>query len=725
MRPPGVTLRKRMVAVFLGVMLSFVLLAGRLAWIQFVKGEELRAEALETRTREVQVQPRRGTIYDRMGRELAVSVNADSIYAIPIQVKDPVGTAAVLAEVLEQPREELEQKLTRNLSFVWIQRKVDRDKSRLIRERDLPGIYFTQESRRYYPKKELLAHVLGFAGVDSQGLEGIEVTYDEMLRGVSGRIVVEFDARGREIPQAIHRYYPPEDGFDLYLTVDETIQYIAERELEKALVQHSAEQGIVLAMDPHNGEILAMAVRPAFDPNIYQAFSPKAWRNPVISDTFAPGSVFKPLTAAAGLDSGIITPQTAFWDPGSVKVPGAVISNWNNRGLGDTNFAEGFKKSANVVFVKAALMVGMDRFYHYLDAFGLMGRTGIDLPGEAGAIIPARDQARPVDLAVMSFGQTLTVTPIQMATIVAAAANGGYLVVPHVAREFRDKEGNLIKRVQTSPRGRAVSEETAAQLRQLMELVVESEDGTGTRARVEGYRVAGKTGTANKVIGGRLSEDRYLASFIGFAPAEDPKVLLYVMIDEPKGIPYGGWVAAPVFASIMRDILHYLEVPPSHPEGDTTPEPGRGRQEGEEQKKKVPVPTLLNLALDDARVIAGSYGLTLLSEGGGNQVLQQVPSPGVMVEVGTRVLVKTQIPSEPVPSGEILVTVPSVQGMTIRSAAAVLGQVGLRLVPEGTGLAVNQEPRAGTRVAPRTDVKVQFRAQGATSAYNPSGASKY
>ncbi|HEX6989353.1 MAG TPA: penicillin-binding transpeptidase domain-containing protein [Bacillota bacterium] len=693
---PGVGLRRRVLFIFLVTALAFLGLSVRLAYVQLVRGNELRAEARENRLWEVPVQPRRGAIVDRNGHELAISVNADSVYAVPTEISDPEATARRLAEILGLPYVDLYERLTRPASFSWVQRKVTDDVADQIRALDLPGIYFTQESRRVYPKGELAAHVLGIAGIDNQGLEGIELVYDEVLAGVQGWIKVEFDARGREIPFAVQHYVEPQDGLTLELTLDETIQYIAERELDRAMLAHQAEAGYILVMDPRTGELLAMAVRPTFDPNRFAEYSADIRRNRAVSDTFPPGSAFKPVTAAAAIEEGVVTPETGFYDPGYFRVPGHTIHNWNRQGLGATTFAEGFQESANTIFARVAVDLGVEPFYRYLDAFGLTTRTGIDLPGEASGIFPPAGRARPVDIAVMGFCQTLTVTPIQMITAISAIANDGLLMKPRVARAVRDADGKVVRVFEPEPVRQVISEQTARTIRGLMERVVA--EGTGTQAQIEGYGVGGKTGTSQKVIGGRLAPGRYISSFIGMVPIDDPQLVVYVVIDEPKGIYYGSWVAAPVFARVARDVLHYLQVPAT--------EQNEVEPEGPPRYPAV-VPNVVNLTVAEAVEVLRYAGFSAQVQGEGTQVTAQFPNAGVRITAGATVVLAAGGEIQGAERQEV-VTVPDLTGLDRRAAAERLAQVGLRLDPHGEGEAHAQDPAAGQRVPQGTFVRVEF-----------------
>lgn len=734
MSAPGPGAKKRIALLFLLTVAALAFLASRVFWIQFVRGEELRARAQEVRTRYIPVEPKRGILYDRRGRELAISISVDTVVANPAEIRDPAETAARLAPILGMKADALVDILTRRSAFEYVQRKIGESQARAVRKLGLPGIYLTQESRRVYPKGGLAANVLGFAGMDSQGLDGVERIYDSRLRGRPGYITIEYDARNREIPQAVHRYIAPKDGVNLQLTIDETLQYIVERELDKAVQRTRPKHIWAIMLDPRNGEVLALAQRPSYDPNKAMDYliqgnpegkphaDPRLWRNLAISDAYPPGSVFKPVTAAMALAEGKVTPATPFYDGGSVNVPGSTITNWDGAGLGSTTFAEAFAFSANTVFARVGLSVGIEKFYDYLEAFGFDAYTGIDLPGEGIGLMPPRKDAKPLDLALMAFGQTLTVSPIRMAAATATLINGGRLVRPHVVKAVLDRDGRVLEEIAPKPGAQVIPPEVADTVRQLMGKV--AGEGTGKRANVPGYRIGGKTGTSQKVVGGRVSTERHIGSFIGFAPLESPQVLAYVMVDEPQGLPYGGVVAAPVFAGIMRDALHYLGIPPTEPLED----PLTGRAEGlppglAPAGDEVRVPDLLNLPVAQARAAAAEAGLTVEVAGGGDRVGGQLPPSGVSVRRGTVVRLFTGAGSSPGRVSQGLVTVPRLEGGTLREVAQLLGAMGLGLEAEGSGLAAAQDPPPGTRLAPGSRVRVRFEPPPGARELHPPGPS--
>jgi len=696
---PGIGLRRRVLVLLVLFALFALVLAGRLGYLQFVRGAELREKAFNIRTHEVPVEARRGAIYDRMGRELAVSVNVDSIFAVPSEVSDPPGTTRKLAEALSLDYDWVLRQLTQVQAFVWIKRKVPDDVSQAVKVMELPGIGFTQESQRVYPKGSVAAHVLGFAGIDSQGLAGVEYTYDKELRGAPGSIVIEYDALGRQIPQALHRYIAPTDGQGLVLTIDEVIQSLVERELDRIMGENKPMHATILVMDPDTGDILGLGCRPTFDPNHFAEYPEENWRNFAVSDTYHPGSTFKPVTAAAALDEGVVSSTDRFYCPGSIVVDDRRIHCHRGDGHGSLDFTEVVEFSCNVGFVNIGLRLGPDGFYKYWHAFGLDSTTGVDLPGEATSLIMSRKECKNVDLAVMSFGQTLTVTPLELARAMAAIGNGGRLVTPHVAKEWISPDGKVVTSIEWPTGTQVISADTAREVGLAMEAVVTA--GTGKVAYMPGYRLAGKTGTSQKTVGGVVSSDLFVSSFCGYGPAEDPKILVLVVVDEPQGAYYGSQVAAPPFGRLMRDIYRYLEIPLIYKEGEGS-NPG-DRETG--PASELTVPSVVGLPVGEAlaRLRAAGLRAEVAGETAGI-VSSQIPGPEAKATAGTLVLLEAQ----GLGPSQSLVSVPSVAGRSMAEAATLLERAGLLLVVEGTGVAVSQDPPAGASVAAGNSVKVVF-----------------
>ncbi|MCK8817329.1 stage V sporulation protein D [Natroniella sulfidigena] len=682
-------IRKRITFLFVMVVIVMVSLIARLAWIQIIQNTKYQHQALDQRLRQLQVEPKRGIIYDKNGVELAVSASADTVVAIPNEINNPRQTAQQLADILEMPEDEIYSKLTKTAAAVYVVRKTDEKKARKIRELNLAGIRFTEESKRFYPKGNLAAHTLGFVGIDSQGLQGIELSYDDILRGNPGRISVERDAAGREIPEGIKDYVDPDDGHDIYLTIDNVLQHIAERELDKAMLEHEAKSGTIVMMDPQTGGVMALANRPTFDPNDFVNSSPELWRNRAVSDTYEPGSTFKIITTAAGLEEGVVNPNDTFFDPGHIEVSGQIINCWKAGGHGSQTFAEVVQNSCNPGFVQVGQRIGTDVFYDYIEAFDFGRKTDIDLVGEAQGIKYGLDQIGPVELATMSFGHGITVTPIQLTTAVSAIANDGELLRPHLVSEIKGSRGELIKEITPEKNKRVISSETAQKTRELLAGVVE--EGSGTKAAVEGYEIAGKTGTA-KHYGVQL----YDSSFIGMVPADDPQMVVLVVLSGVSSYPYyGSQVAAPIFHNVVKDGLRHLEIPPTTSSKDE-----------EEEIEKVEVPNVENLYLSEAQRELAARDLNVKLEGEGELVVDQLPHPEAVVNEGSTVVLFFEDGTSQ--ESGYQVTVPDLRGMRIREAAELLGELNLRVRWDGSGIIERQDPAPGITVQSGEYIEVQL-----------------
>ncbi|MEW6191732.1 MAG: stage V sporulation protein D, partial [Bacillota bacterium] len=658
--------------------------------------------AWENRLREIKLEARRGDICDRNGKVLVTSVSCDSVGAMPVQVVNPRETAAQLARVLGMDEEKVYQRLTKRASFVWIKRKIDFKTAQQVRSLRLKGIELIEESRRQYNSGALAAHVLGFVGVDNQGLTGVELAYEKKLLGKPGRIVIEQDATGRDIPAALHHLYPSVPGHTLVLTIDETIQYFVERELDKIVDTYRPANAVIIVMDPKTGEILAMGNRPSFEPANWDDFPQEVWdRNPAIWQLYEPGSTFKIVTAAAGLAEGVVGENSRFYCPGFIKVADRRIRCWKAGGHGSELFLEVVQNSCNPGFIETGLRVGRDNFYKYVQAFGFGEPTGIDLPGEARGILIPQEKATSLNVATMSIGQSVAVTPIQLVTAAAAIANGGELVRPHVVRTIKSPDGKVVQEIKPERVRRVISTETARELVKLLENVILK--GTGVNAYLEGYRTAGKTGTA-QVVGpnGGYVPGKYVSSFVGFAPGDDPRLVTLVVVWEPQGgVYFGSQVAAPVFKAVMQDALRYLGVP----QQAGLEKPKKPWYAVEEEPEQVKVPDVVNLPLHEAVQNLKTAGLGFILRGEGGMVRMQVPQGGATVPAGTRVILELKAGLQ---SGKTAVTVPDLTGLTMKDAAVLLEKVGLVLVPSGSGIAVEQEPGPGTKVSPGAKVKVEF-----------------
>jgi cell division protein FtsI (penicillin-binding protein 3) len=556
--------RWRRIAAVGALMLGFAVVLARLFTLQVLQAAELTERADRQHRMTVTVEGGRGGIYDRQGKVLAMNMDVPSVYGIPASLDNPAGVARDLARVLNVRADQIERKLRGEQKFVWIARKVDPEQGRSLERLSLEGIGTRMEGRRFYPKGALLAHVLGFAGMDGTGLEGVERRYDAYLRGETQKVVLQRDALGRTVfPKGLNDQGPA-PGHSLTLTIDEIIQYIAEKELDEAVANAKARGGVVLVMDPRTGAILAMAVNPRFDPNSMAGLTADRWRNRALTDAYEPGSTMKVITAAAALEGKVMTPGTLIHgENGQFSAAGRNIHDHEK--MGWMTFAQMVQKSSNIGAAKAGMALGEERLYRYLKAFGFGERTEIDLPGEATGLVREPRSWGRQSLASISFGQEIGVTPLQLLTAVAAIGNGGWLMKPYVVSEIRNGSGEVVARVGPQVRRRPVSAETAQVLSGILEGVVTH--GTGGKAAVPGFRVAGKTGTAQKIDPqtGRYSPTLFVASFVGYLPAEDPRLAILVIVDEPHTEQWGGTIAAPVFRKVAEQALPYLGVSSKSP----------------------------------------------------------------------------------------------------------------------------------------------------------------
>lgn len=554
-------MRRRILCIFLLLFLSLGGVAAKLFFLQIQQGDRLTERATRQYQRRLPILSRRGTIYDRTGRELAVSLKVTSAFAQPAAIEDPVDAARRLAPILGQPAGEIQARLATDKPFVWLQRQLEPTQAAAITDLNLRGIGLFPESRRYYPRQELAAHVLGLVGLDDRGLEGLEYQYDDLLGGQPQFVEAQQDALGRII------FRQEEPGrqapiFDLYLTIDEVIQYIAERELARAVERSRAKAGTAIVMDPSTGEILALANQPTFDPNAYRKATSAARRNRAVTDAFEPGSVFKVILVASALEEGVVRPGDRFYgENGAIEVSGVTIRDHEK--FGWLTVRQILAQSSNVGAIKIGQKLGKSPYYDYISGFGFGTPTGLDLPGEAPGLMRRPRGWSALSLSVLSLGQEISVTPVQIAAAFSAVANGGNLVRPHVVRGLRAVDGSLSRQVEPVVIRRVISAETARTLLDMMRAVVE--EGTGKEAALEEYAVAGKTGTAQKLdpATGRYSHQKVVASFAGAVPAEAPRLVILVLIDEPETLRWGASIAAPTFREIARDALKYLQVPPS------------------------------------------------------------------------------------------------------------------------------------------------------------------
>lgn len=690
-RPPLTIKRRNFVAMTLVGVFNGVLM-GRLVDIQGIQSRQLQTMAKDIHFRGVPVAAFPGNIVDRRGRLLAGSHHVFSLFAVPAETRRRRAAEVVqLAELLQMPVATVRRRVSRRQGFVWIRRRLTGPELDRLRPHlaEMPGIYVVAETARYYPENSLAGPVLGFSGIDNQGLAGLELIYDRELTGKPGSIQIEYDASGRTMRFSRQELVPPVPGDTLELSLDETIQWMAEQAAEQAMAATSAKAVDIVVMDPKTGGILAMAQRPTFDPNRHAEYPPRAQRILAVQDAIPPGSIFKPVTLAAALDAGTTSPAAGFYCPGFKIVLGRRVNCWRPGGHGAQTLAEVVQNSCNVGFMELGLGLGLERFYRYVARFGLMGRTHVDLPGEARGIFPRMRAATALDLAVMAFGQTLTVTPIGLLTAVAAIANGGRMIRPHVGRRLMTPSGRVVRVIGGQPVRQVVSESVARLVQRMMVGVVAR--GTGKLAQVPGYQVAGKTGTAQKVVAGRVEKGIYIASFIGFAPVPDPAVAMLVSVDEPQGAFYGGQVAAPVFGRLLRDVLRYLHVAPTEP---VAPPPAG---------QPAMVPSLVNLdpatALQDAEV----FGFPVQFSGTGDVVVNQSITYGAWRPAGT--LIGLQLGKRPRIYLE-WVTVPNFFGRTVSEAARLALDLGInaQVIGRSAGVIQGQSIPPGRQVREGTGV---------------------
>ena len=605
---------------------AFVVVA-RLVQVQLVRHDYYVARAQRQQERTLALNPVRGSILDARHRVLAESVAAESIYADPQAIADKRAAANQLAPILGISAREIEAKLRGNGSFAWIARQLPLEVSREVRKLRINGIYFLEAHRRSYPRATLAANVIGYTGLDGDGLAGIEHSFDEQIRGTAGKVTLLKDARKGMYLVGGEGANAPRDGHHVVLTIDSVIQFIAERALQSAITAHRASGGSVIVMDPNDGAILAMASWPTFDPNRFADSPPVAWRNRNVHDAYEPGSTFKIVTASAGLEERIVTPsQMLDCGNGEITIANVTIHEHDGHRYGFLSFEDVIVNSSNVGAARVGLALGERRFYNWIRRFGFGERTGIELPGEASGLLRGSEKWTQVSPASISIGQEIGVTPLQIIRAVGAIATGGQRVEPRIVERVIDDDGTTVYEPPRRAPVRVMSEKTAAVMNEILKNVVSR--GTGTQAALAEYVVAGKTGTAQKAGRGGYYADRYVGSFAGYVPADQPRIAILVVIDEPRGEYYGGAVAAPAFREIAEATLRYLGVPPSIPSrsiGVTPPALAAFSQQG--RAAAAGVPDLVGLDARAAIARAVASGLTVEASGSG-VVTSQQPEPG-------------------------------------------------------------------------------------------------
>ncbi len=688
-----------------GFFLLFLCVVLRLVDLQIFESRALTQRGVRQWTRSGTVAARRGDIVDTHGKLLAQSITSFIISARVRDVSDVDGLASVLQRELDVPAERTKARLSdTKAASVTLARQVSREDADRLRAlmadksnadaAKLSGITFDEDVNRWYPMGSSLAQVLGLCNVDGVGQSGLELRYNDVLAGVPGRIVTEVDAKARTLPDGVTLYVPAQAGSTLRLTIDREVQSAVERAVRECAQVNEAQQVQAIVMDVNTGAVRAMAMYPTYDPadpprdDIEQLN--ELMRITTLSDVYEPGSTFKMLTAAAAIDCGATNPQEGFYCSGRITVSGSTVRCW-----GAPHGAETMKKalqnSCNPVFTQLALRLGSDRFYRYLHAFGLGKRTGIDLYGEASGILIAQSRVKDVDLARIGFGQSVAVTPIQMITAACAVVNGGRLMKPYLVEAILSEDGKETEVISPTVVANPISAATSATMRELLGSVVA--EGGGKNARVDGWSVGGKTGTAQIYKNGRIESNLHIGSFVGFAPVEEPEVAVLVIVDEAQVKPdYGGTTAAPFAAQIFSEILPLL---------------GVKKTDGSAQRASVTMPEVTGMNVKDARAILREAGIDAVTDGTQSVVTGQLPPAGTTVQEGFCAML--YVTGAIAPTVEEFTQVPDVIGLPVRESAQAMRSAGLALDAQGDGIAVKQSPAAGTYAAAGDTVTVEYR----------------
>ena len=654
------THKKRILVVFFVLALLMVALCFRLAWIQVVKAEEYTEKAIAQQTSDIPIEAKRGAIYDRNGKELATSATCYTVWARPPEIADNYTTeeklddvSSKLAVVLDMNADDVKEKLKKDQALIKIARYLDKETCDKVRDLELYGIEIAENTKRYYPLGNFASQLLGSVNDDNVGRSGVEQEYNEYLSGVAGRWIKDTDINGNALAYGKDTYYQAEDGFNVVLTLDEVLQHYAENAIANGMRETDADRIMCLVMNPKTGDILAMATTPGYDPNdaaepvgekekdAYEEMSEKEqseylsrmWRNPLVSDTYEPGSTFKLLTTSAALEEGVTTPDDHYYCNVGYEVPGTgwTLHCWSDTPHGDQTLTEAVGNSCNPVMIQLGLKLGIETYYDYLEMFGITADslTHVDLPAEALAQIQQEENIGNIELATISFGQGIAITPIQLAAAVSAIGNDGVLMQPRVVQKLTDSDGDTVKNFETKEVRKVISSKTAKEIQGIMEYVVE--EGGGGNAKVAGYSIGGKTGTAEKPSAdGGYSDDTY-SSFIGLAPMEDPELTILVIVDSPKGVQFGSTTAAPIAKEFFQNALPYLGITPTYTE----------EEEAEMKSSYVYVPDVTGKSFDDAIGILGKKDLdykAVPADGEKNfEVVDQYPKAGEKVKKGGKV----------------------------------------------------------------------------------------
>ena len=625
------SIHKRIKIVLLIILFLFLLVTLKVFYIQVIQYKKINKLAENLWSRNLPIKADRGLIFDRSGKILADNLTTTSLVLIPNQIKDKEAVAKTLSQILNVPYEAMAKHVNKKASIERVHpegRRLSYEITDRIKNLKLDGVYLLKESKRYYPNDTYMSHTLGYVGIDNQGLSGLELMYDDYLTGEDGAIKYFSDAKGNRLKLS-EVYEKPQKGMNITLTINKDIQASIERELDNAVTKYNPDHVIGLAMDPNSGEILGISARPNFSPNNYQKYTTEEInRNLPIWATYEPGSTFKIITLAAALEEGEVDlEKDTFHDSGSIKVENATLHCWKHGGHGKETFLEVVENSCNPGFVILGQRLGKEKLFSYIKKFGFGKKTGIDLNGESTGILFSMDKIGPVELATTAFGQGVSVTPIQQVTAVSAAINGGILYQPYIVKSINEPEtNNVIEENRKAVIRKVISEKTSEKVRYALENVVAN--GTGRTAYIDGYRVGGKTGTAQKVFEGHYLFNNYILSFIGFLPADDPKVVVYFAIDNPKGVPqYGGVIAGPPAKNILSDAVEALNI--------KKPKGGMEKKYQYTDKKYTTVPNFVGMTIKEAKELVTKVNIEI--EGSGNQVIYQSPDAGSHIYEGEAV----------------------------------------------------------------------------------------
>ena len=649
----------RIILSFMVLSVLFVVLIFRTAWIQIVRSDYYTQKAVSQQMSDIPLDAKRGSIYDRNGKELATSATCYSVWIRPNEIRKDYNTdqkqdelAGKLAVILEKNAEDLEKQFNSKSNLLQIAKYRSKSDCDKLRELEITGLQIVKSTKRYYPLDSTASRLLGSVSDDNEGRTGIEAQFDAYLSGVSGRWIKDTDVNGNPLAYGNKKFYKAKDGYNLTLTIDEVIQYYTEQAVKKSRKKTGADKVMCLVMDPKTGDILAMATNPGFNPNDatepiskkekarfrklsaekQSEYLSRMWKNPVVSDLYEPGSTFKLITTSSALEEGVTKPTSVYYDPGVTNINGTRIHCSENRVHGRQTLAEAVGNSCNYVQIKLALGLGKGKYYNYLEMFGITDKTNVDLPAETTAMIKDKNNLLKIDLATMGYGQGIAVTPIQLLTAVCSIGNDGIMMKPRIVKNMTDSDGKVVKEYRTEKIRKVISSKTASEMKKIMEYVVT--DGGGTRAKIAGYRIGGKTGTANKIRKNGGYSGKTVASFIGMAPMDDPRMAVLVVVDNPKKGKYGGVVAAPVAKEIMQDVFAYLDVRPKYTKSE--------KADRENHITQVPDVTRKSSGEAIALIAAKNLKYKIVPKTKTKKsfkVVDQYPKPGKVVSTGKTVYI--------------------------------------------------------------------------------------